>query len=191
MTSILKKITSKVKNKFKWKPKTKNLENLVTIGTHYGQWTIPDRFLDRNSVVYLFGAGEDISFDVGIAQKYNCNVHIFDPTPRAKQHFDHLKKGIKNSVKVPINNDELTTYNLDSDKIDQIKFHEIGVWKQQGNLKFYEPKNREHVSHSIVNIQKTSNYFEAEVDRLSNILKTLGHNHIDLLKLDIDTVGAI
>ena len=65
--------------------------NMLFVGTEYGGRHIPKDFqLHENDVCYFFGAGEDISFDCGIASRFPCEIHIFDPTPRAIKHFNKL-----------------------------------------------------------------------------------------------------
>lgn len=186
MKSIFRKINKKIKKYTNWKPKVEKYENLITLGTKYGSWTIPDNYLDKNSIVYLAGAGEDISFDVEIAEKYGSKVYILDPTPRAKIHFDSLVNGIKQNKKVSINNSATDFYQIKAENIGNLKFTELGLWDKKDEIKFYAPKNSEHVSHSAVNLQKTEKYFIAKVDRLSNIMKKFNHSYIDLLKIDIE-----
>ena len=54
------------------------------LGTDYGGWLIPKNIsLNENSIVYLGGAGEDISFDLKLQDKYNCWIVIIDPTKKA------------------------------------------------------------------------------------------------------------
>lgn len=60
------------------------------------------------------------------------------------------------------------------------------MWDHEEKLRFYTPKNPDHVSHSALNLQNTEEFFEADVDRLANIMQKNGHTHIDLLKLDIE-----
>lgn len=186
MNLLLKSIYLKFKKIISWSPAISKYENLITIGTKNGGWAIPEDFLNNDSIVYMVGAGEDISFDIGIAQKYKCKVHIFDPTPRAKAHFDEVINGIKKNIKTPINGSLTDFYPLNGVNIENLEFFELGLWNKEEELKFYVPKNPEHVSHSLVNLQKTKDYFIAKVDRLSNIMLRLNHEYIDLLKIDIE-----
>src|SRR5205823_748224 len=56
---------------------------LVRIGTDYGGWTVPDGAIDASWVCYCGGVGYDVSFDLGLVERYGCVVHAFDPTPSA------------------------------------------------------------------------------------------------------------
>jgi FkbM family methyltransferase len=184
MKTILRQIKNKLKGLNQWKPLLSPMANKTRIGTVYGGWVIPDNYLNEESICYLAGAGEDISFDVGVAKKYNCQVYIFDPTPKAKKHFDNLVESTKQNKKMPINSKDY--YDCDSNTIKLLNFEEIGIWNKEDEIKFYSPKDPTHVSHSAVNLQKTEKYFTAKVSRLSEIMKANGHQTLDLLKIDIE-----
>jgi len=133
------------------------------IGTSYGGWFIPATLVNSNSIIYCAGCGEDISFDLGVIERYKCQVYAFDPTPKAIEYVNKVTKFNKN-----------------------YHFFEFGLWDKNEVLKFYVPKNASHVSHSIVNLQNTNNYISAEVRRLSDIMIENGHQKINILKLDIE-----
>jgi len=48
------------------------------------------------------------------------------------------------------------------------------------------PENDAHVSHSLVNLQKTERFIEVPVCRLSELMRDHQHDHIHLLKIDIE-----
>ncbi|HVU55841.1 MAG TPA: FkbM family methyltransferase [Puia sp.] len=157
---------------------------LKKLGTAYGGWTIPTTLLGKDSVCYLAGAGVDISFDAALARRIGCPVWIFDPTPRAQQHFDQLIKAAANHKTFYVYPD--TPYDIDPASASLLHFIPIGLWNHADTVKFFAPKNDTHVSHSISNLQDTDHYFEAKVQRLSDIMQTRGHQRLDLLKLDIE-----
>jgi FkbM family methyltransferase len=137
--------------------------NLRRIGTRYGGWTIPAHLIDGNSVCYCVGCGEDISFDLGLIEQFQCQVFAFDPTPRAIEYVKTHTAGNPH-----------------------YHFSPLGLWDKADRLKFYVPSNPEHVSHSLLNLQKTAEYIEVPVQRLSSIMENNGHTRLDLLKLDIE-----
>ena len=57
--------------------------HIVRLGSPYGGWSFCDISSINGGVVISCGAGEDISFDVEMALKYETNVFIVDPTPRS------------------------------------------------------------------------------------------------------------
>ena len=156
------------------------------MGSTYGEWVIPKGIVGKHSVCYLAGAGEDISFDVKLAGTYGCEVHIFDPTPRAKKHFDTLAIEVEKGNGMPLPHDASYSYEISKELFSRISFHEIGIWKNDEIVRFYEPSDETHVSHSILNLQKTESYIDVQVERLETIMERLGHKKIDVLKIDIE-----
>jgi FkbM family methyltransferase len=137
--------------------------DLKRIGTKYGGWVIPAGMLHEKSICYCAGCGEDISFDLGLIQAFGCDVYAFDPTPRS---IKYVKEN--------------------AGDVSEYHFYEWGLWDKEDTLKFYVPKNPEHVSHSLVNLQKTEDFISVKVKRLADIMKELGHQQVDLLKIDIE-----
>lgn len=137
--------------------------DLQALGHPRAQWVVPLAEIDSNSVVYCVGCGEDISFDLSLAELTGCQVHGFDPTPRA---IAHVTKAIA--------------------ACERYHFHDYGIWSKSSTLRFYAPIDPSHVSHSAVNLQKTTDYFEARVQSIREVMLSLGHDRIDLLKLDVE-----
>jgi len=132
-------------------------------GTAYGGWNVATTAIDKNSVVYSFGIGEDASFDSALIAEYNLTVHGFDPTPKS---IDWIKKQ-------PLS--------------ENFILHTYGLAQFDGELTFHPPKNENHVSHSIFNQSSSNtNTINVPVKTLSTILKILNHDRIDILKMDIE-----
>lgn len=160
------------------------------LGTDYGGWLIPKNIsLNENSIVYSGGAGEDISFDLKLQDKYNCWIIIIDPTKRAIKHYEEVKLFYKD-------NNFKFTGNIQKDYIKNIKnlnldfnkiiFLDIGLYNKKDLLKFYKQDNSNYVSQSLENNMFGKNYDLVKVDTIQNIMNELNHNTIDLLKLDIE-----
>jgi FkbM family methyltransferase len=137
--------------------------DLRRIGTRYGGWSIPSELLNAGSICYCVGCGEDITFDLGLIEQFQCEVFAYDPTPRAVEH-------------VKAHAGDVARYH----------FSAVGLWDKTERLKFYAPSNPTHVSHSLLNLQNTRDYIEVPVERLSAIMARNQHSHLDLLKLDIE-----
>jgi FkbM family methyltransferase len=162
-------------------------EELLRLGTAYGGWLIPTGAnLTHDSICYSAGAGEDISFDCALAQRFHCQVRIIDPTPRAIHHFNNLETAVRSGERFPVNNSNEDYYGIASEDFQRLRFLPIGLADQDTELKFYLPKNPAHVSCSTVNLQKTEEYFTAQCLRLMSIMQQQGDVSIDLLKIDIE-----
>ena len=143
--------------------RVKRRDDLVRLGSSECGWVVPTRFLVPSAVCYCAGAGEDISFDLALADSYAAEVVTIDPTPRAITHAERQIKGRPNMRLLP-----------------------VGLWKEDATLRFYSPRDPKHVSHSIVNLQGTDSYFEARCLRVSSVMRLLGHPKVTFLKLDIE-----
>ena len=160
---------------------------LLRLGTEYGGWCLPlDCGLNESSICYMAGAGEDISFDCAVAVRYNCHVRIVDPTPKAIAHFDGLAAAVKAGKRFPINNSKDTFYEISPQVISHVRFLPFGLTDKDVELKFYLPKNPEHVSCSTLNLQKTDTWFTAQCYTLESLMAAQGDTHVDLLKMDIE-----
>ena len=130
-------------------------------GTVYGGWNIIPNSLNANSVVYSFGIGKDISFDLSLIKKYGCIVHGFDPTPEVAAW--------------------LKTQQITLD----FKFYPVGLSNQDGYLTFYTPENQNNISHTILP-SPLSQAIDVPCQKVSTIAASLNHETIDLLKMDIE-----
>lgn len=142
---------------------TKPRADMVSLGNPRGSWLVPDSILVNGSICYCGGVGEDISFDLALIERYGCIVYAFDPTPRAIAHVEAVAKDVRS-----------------------FHFAPYGLWSREKTLKFFAPRNPNHVSHSAVNLQGTKDYFVASCRRIPDIMQANGHVAIDLLKLDIE-----
>ena len=160
------------------------------IGTDYGGWLIPKNIsLNENSIVYSGGAGEDISFDLKLQDKYNCWIIIIDPTKRAVKHYEEVQQFYKDKnfkFTGNIQKDYIENIKNLNINFNKIKFLDIGLYNKKDLLKFYKQDNSNYVSQSLENNMFGNNYDVVKVDTIKNIMNELNHNNIDLLKLDIE-----
>ena len=143
-----------------------HLENFGESG--YGFSVCSEGYSKRDSIlVYSFGIGENISFSQELSNKYNqAEIYAFDPTPKAIKFVEEY----------------------DKKKLVHFKFYEFGLAEIDGMQKFYLPKDKNYVSGSArCNYSVDENHFiEVQMYTLKKILELLEHNHIDLLKMDIE-----
>ena len=159
------------------------------LGTEYGGWYIPTNMnLNENSIIYSGGVGEDMSFDILLTSRYNCNIFLIDPTKKALKHFDE--------VKLYYNKGQQFTGNIQNDYYNHIKdskpnlehffYINKGLWDCKTELKFYKQSNENYVSQTLIENMYSNEYDIVEVDTINNIMKENNHSKIDLLKLDIE-----
>jgi hypothetical protein len=108
--------------------------------------------LNKNSIVYSFGVGMNISFDIRLIEKYGCQIFAFDPTPRS---IEWIKKQKLSS---------------------EFNFMDYGVSDRDDVLIFYPPANPHHASFSAETMLKSQEGIELPVFSLQTIMKKLGHD---------------
>lgn len=151
--------------------KMKNIHQIVfntncrLYGTEYGGFYLPKNFEISNSIIYSFGIGEDLSFSEAIIGA-GGQVYAFDPTPKAIQYVENHKI------------------------FSHTNFHFFhwGLSDKDEKEKFYLPRRKEWVSGSVILHSHVDgeNMVEVEMKTLRSIMQELGHDRIDVLKMDIE-----
>lgn len=137
----------------------------MRLGSEYGGWVICAPLLSPGDIVYSFGIGDDVSFDLELIRRFDVDVFAFDPTPRSIEWVkeQHLP--------------------------DSFHFFDFGIGEVDGLTRFYPPENPDHISHRVVPLSHTADRsIEVPLKRLATIVELLGHTSrpIDLLKMDIE-----
>ena len=174
-TNIILKIKRKIKRKinkifvlFNIKYgylKTNVKLNFEWHGNNYGGFYVCSKFLNKDSIIYSIGIGEDITFDQSVIENFNCKVFGFDPTPKS---IDWIKR-----QNTPI----------------QFNFYDFGISNKNEIVEFYLPKNKESdISGSIIlhNDLSLTDKVIVQMRTVDYIMKEFGHKHIDVLKMDIE-----
>jgi hypothetical protein len=114
--------------------------NIVHLGTEYGGWSFVDEQDLYGCTIISAGLGEDASFDVEFASKYNAKVIIVDPTPRAISHFEKIIDSIGKPAKQKYSNEgcqPIDAYNLSAVTEDSFTLITKALWDKNTNLKFF------------------------------------------------------
>jgi hypothetical protein len=119
------------------------------------KWLCLDKFQGRTTkraaalkqkcIIYSFGSSDDSCFETAVAERFDCEIHIFDPTS------SELK-------------DPRWTY------------HSYGLGGADPSITSYWDWRT----------QKPANCTACPMKNLKDIMKELGHSHVDILKVDID-----
>lgn len=131
-------------------------------GTDYGGWNIKAKSLNKDSIVYSLGVGHDISFDLAVIAHYGCRIHAYDPVQRVV--------------------DWLNTQQLPAEFV----FKQMGVAATNRVATFYSRKDPQQISLSAQPTNDKVQSYQMPVMSMTDIMKENGHQHIDLLKMDIE-----
>jgi FkbM family methyltransferase len=127
------------------------------LGSEYGGWVVASSLVRADSVVYSFGVGHDISFDHAMIDRFGTAVHAFDPTPAVAQFV------------------------RDANPPEKFRFVPLGLAGHDGELRFAF----RHANQATVE-QSTTGEVVLPVRRLRSFMRDLGHDRIDVLKVDIE-----
>ena len=138
----------------------------MRFGNRFAEWTFCPDSLNEDSVVYSFGVGSDISWDLQLMKHFKLHIHAFDPSPGSVAWVEKQ---------------ELPR---------EFHFYPYGLAATDGDISFAEPD--EPGIHSLfatnaeVKTGKGLKQHVLPVHRLSTIMELLGHQKIDILKMDIE-----
>lgn len=139
------------------------MASMKTFGNPGAQWSVSTDHIGSNPLVYSFGIGTDISFDLALIQHFNAHVTAFDPTPAS---IEWLKE-----QQLPEN----------------FTYHAYGLAAKDGPVRFFVPARKNHISHSVYrDIPESDDYIEVEMKTIPSLLKLTSDSHIDILKMDIE-----
>jgi len=138
---------------------------LIELGNrpNYAQWMFCPSGLDENSIVYSGGVGRDLSFDHALVKKFGCPVNLFDGTPTGNE-----------------------TMTLPENKIPQFKYHPVALAGRCGVLTFSQPQDKVEGSWAWFKHSGGAAALEVPCVDLATLMRRNGHDHIDLLKIDIE-----
>lgn len=132
-----------------------------------GGWCYEVSELNEDGVVYSLGVGDNIDFDLALISRCGASVHAFDPTP-----------------------DAVTTLGAES-LPPQFHFHSWAAAGEDGVLRLY-PRVRANGTLSdtmftlVPEELSKDKVIEVPAYTIASLMHQLGHDHIDLLKMDIE-----
>lgn len=142
---------------------TKRYEQSLTLidqrFTVYGNYYLCDQcLLNTDSVVYSLGVLRNTDFDQAVVDQFDCFVYLFDPSIIATRHINQLQQ-------------------------PKFIFNEVAIWKEAGEMQFTTPKYGG--SPSMV-LGHAGQRFTAQAITLRQAMEMHQHQHIDVLKLDVE-----
>lgn len=158
--------------RLKWRIKGfLGLEPLVSVERNnnlevVGDWAFLKELLNKDSVVYSFGVGDDIAFDLAISRATDSRIFCFDPTVDGAI-FENEGAGV-----------------------DGIKFYPWAVAGVDGELALYNRLNSSGEPSGMFTLARGSadgaKIITAPAFTVRTIMEKLGHVEVDLIKFDVE-----
>jgi FkbM family methyltransferase len=124
------------------------------------QWNIWPGGLKRGSVVYSGGVGDDVSFEHDLVKQFGCSVVLLDPSPIGQK-----------------------TMTLSENQIQEFRFLPVALAGHKGKLKLGEPEPGDKSWYAR---KEDTAGMDVSCTDLKSLMEENRHDHIDLLKLDIE-----
>ncbi len=135
----------------------------------FGDWALGLEDLGPGSVVYSLGVGDDIGLDLALIEQFGVEVHAFDPTPGVAEWVES------------------------QDLSAGFHFHPWAAAGSDGALVLYPRKKRDGSKSDMMYTMMAGagaadpqNGVEVPAFTIDTLMHKLGHNHVDLLKMDIE-----
>ncbi len=132
-----------------------------------GEWAICPDVLGERALVYSAGIGDTVSFEMSIIRDFGAEVHAFDPTPETARWIGKLE--------LP----------------DRLHFHPWAMAASDGERMFYPRVKRSGAKSDSMYTLSASDGSRPDgipvvTKDLDSIMDTLGHDDVDLLRMDIE-----
>lgn len=124
-------------------------------------YQVCQELLEEKGIVFSFGIGYDHSFEQELCTRYGMEVYAFDPSPEA---VDRMK----------------------SDTTPNLHYFPYGIADEDGIKKWHRPRSNTDYSEYFTFWTSDSKEIEVQVYCLESLMKKLGHEHINLLKMDVE-----
>jgi FkbM family methyltransferase len=142
------------------------IAGIEEFGSGYGRWAVRTAGLDAGTVIASFGLGEDVTFELAVAERFGCRIAGFDPTPRA---LDHVRSAAGRAIEA----------------------HAIALSDRDGTVRMARPPRD---AADQVSASAAADYarnaaceaFDAPCVRLRSARAMHGLARLDVLKLDIE-----
>ena len=146
---------------------------LEQIGGDASWWIVPT-LLNADSCVLSGGAGNDISFELTLVERFGCRIALFDPSPTGQATFQKASRSTQGGL-----SPSSSTAN------EKLRYFSVGLAETSQRMTFAAPQDAAEGSFTVANTASTD---QVEFECLSphDALVRAAFTSIDLLKIDIE-----
>ena len=131
------------------------------LGSEYGSWPLPTKFLGQDVNCVTFGVGEDLSFEIEVSKLTKLYLTTFDPTSRAAAYYKSVRQLLPDA-----------------------SFHQKAVVGNNCEARFSPPEIESHVS--ITAARADSPRISLDAVTVEDIKDSLFIRQADIIKMDIE-----
>lgn len=135
----------------------------ISLGTPYGGWIMPADAIRPGWICYSVGAGNDISFDLALIERFDVSIQSVEPD----EHY------VAEATRVADGNPRFSVYRA-------------AVTVADGPIQMQRTHHPGSRSLSAARLYDTDSLVEIPGRSLASLARELGHTRIDILKIDIE-----
>ena len=139
------------------------IPGIVDIGSSWGSWAVPGDLIEESWTCYLVGAGGDVSFDLGLIERYGVTARAFDAVE------DYVRRAREEAGEEP-----------------RFSAHHAAIAAADGPIRMQVTHDPGSQSVSAAGLYDSQSFVELPGRSLPSLMAELGDERIDLLKLDIE-----
>jgi FkbM family methyltransferase len=135
---------------------------LVTLGSDYGNWTIPE-IVEPSWICYCIGAGGDISFERELIRRYGVIARSFEPD---EEYIERAE--------------------VDPEHASRFSKHRVAIATADGPLRMQRTHIPGSRSLSPAGLYDSEDYVDVPGRTIRSLMDELGDERIELLKIDVE-----
>lgn len=141
-------------------------DSYATCKPHFGKvgnYLIHRLRAGSKPVIYSFGVGNDVSFDVEAADLFDVPIFMYDPTP------------------------DVALFMKDFEGDERLVFRNEGIYSRNADVKLFT--SDKVLNASLYPIHRSDRHEVVRCRTLTAFMAENGHDHIDILKMDVEGVA--
>jgi len=171
------------------------LGEISSLGIRDGAWKMFRSIFSQSTppIIYGFGVGKDISWDMAVIKECDCDIWAFDNTPIAIDYIQSLhdndgKTDDKGNiiVKAPPKSWHLMPYLIGTENGNVTLELPPGHTISFGPPLDEETRAKLDAELEVRKRGKKKHTIERPARKLQSLMRSLGHDHLDVLKIDIE-----
>jgi len=137
--------------------------SIVSLGSEYGGWAIPEGVVSRGWLCYSVGMGADVTFDLELIRRYGARVRGFDAVAG---YVDLARERLCG--------------------VEGFSAHQAALAVANGPLRMGVTHDPQSGSVSSAGLYDAREYVELPGRTLGSLMRELGDERVDLLKIDVE-----
>ncbi len=136
---------------------------VVSLGSAYGGWRVPDPPVAADAVCYCVGSGNDVSFDLALIERYSAHIRAIEPVTAYRPTLERAAAAD-----------------------DRFRFRSAALAASDGPIRMQTHHEGQSSSLSAAGLYDSDQWSEVPGLTLASLMAGFGDDRIALLKIDVE-----